>query len=478
MSTLVSFTSDARYLKQKVLKKVAELAFAGKLEQKKDKIPYEIIPGMTPHFRCCVYKEREIIRERVILASGGPKDAQENQLVSVIQSACEGCPINRFRVTENCQKCMAKHCIAACPFGAISITGAGAYIDQSKCKECGRCAAACPYSAITDTIRPCKRSCPADAITMDENKLCVIKEDKCIGCGACVAACPFGALSDTSKMVDVIEAIKSGEELWAVFAPSIEGQFGPQITIPMIKDALLRAGFAHVQEVAVGADAVARHEAEELLENKKLGRKMTTSCCPAFVNLIEKHYPTLAPLISHTVSPMQAIGRYIKSQDRDAKVVFLGPCIAKKGEAARYPEDVDYVLTFEEIAALLGAKDIEFDKTITGDSDASVYGRGFMAGGGVGKAVVTAYNDLPGSEELPVSCASCAGGAECKKALTLLKAGKMMEDILEGMACPSGCVSGPAAILPPQRRKPAAPDSPHPNATLEKFDFSKVDMTK
>lgn len=443
------YDNDAKQMKFEVLRKIAELSFAEELSEKIDSVPYEIIPGKSARFRCCVYKEREIIRERCIVGCGKTLPSNtESGAVTVLPAACEGCPINRFTVTENCQRCMAKKCVAACPFGAISVTGKGAYIDPAKCKECGRCASACPYNAISDTMRPCLRSCPVDAITMDESKQACIKYDRCIGCGACTTACPFGAISDTSYITDVIAAIKGGNQVFAVFAPAIEGQFG-EVTVGMLKQGLRLLGFDGSFEVSLGADAVAQHEAQELKEVAEKGEKMTTSCCPAFVSMIEKHFPKLIPNISHTVSPMTATSRYIKEQYPNAVVVFIGPCIAKKQEIKRVPSSADFVITFEELAAMFSAKEIDLKSLSGQEQDGSVYGKGFALSGGVFGAVSEALDEQ--GVELSISCKRCSGAKECKKALLIMKAGKLPETIIEGMACENGCIAGPATILPYQR---------------------------
>ena len=474
------YTSDIKEIKYEVLTKVAKLAFEDTLEDKKDDIAYEIIPGTSPRFRCCVYKEREIIRERVALAMGKRKG---DKIVNILNAACEGCPINRFSVTENCQKCMAKNCVNACPFNAIDITAHGAYIDQSKCRECGRCAAACPYNAIADLMRPCKRSCPVDAISMDSNKIAIIKEEKCIECGACTNACPFGAISDVSFMVNVIALLKSSHPVYAIFAPAIEGQFGPDVTIGMIKSALLALGFTDTVEVALGADAVSKHEGEELSEAVKNGRKMTTSCCPAFVNMIKKHYPNLLANMSTTVSPMVATARYIKTIQPKSKVVFIGPCIAKKGEAVSVPDSgVDYVLTFEEIFAMFSAKEINFQAVSENGQDGSIFGKNFAKNGGVTDAVLRVFAEK--NQELPISCKRCNGAEECKKALLLLKSGKLPEGFVEGMACENGCIGGPATIVSPvvarksRDKLIAEADKVGIHENLQKHDFSKVKMTR
>ncbi len=441
-----------RALKYEVLKEVSELKFNDELTQENiEKIPYNIIPGSQPRFRCCVYKEREIIRQRVQLAMGKPPIPPHNaenyrvtdNVIQVIPAACEGCPINRFQVTENCQKCMAKACQRACAFGAITITGRGAYIDQDKCRECGRCAEACPYHAIADLMRPCKRSCDVGAISIGEDKLAVINEEKCISCGHCAQACPFGAISDTSVITEVIDALRSDKRTVAIPAPAVEGQFGPNATVGRVITALKKLGFDDVYEVALGGDAVSYFEAKELMENKDAGKKMTTSCCPAFANLIRKHYPTLLENMSTTVSPMQAVYRWIKKNDSDAYVVFIGPCMAKKDEVKYYNEDIA-VITFEELNAIFDAKGIDPNECEEEESMATSYGRRFSGSGGVAASVAKAVNEMNYDKDIKLK--PCSGVKECKVGLAMLKAGKLPEDIIEGMACEGGCIAGPGAI--------------------------------
>ena len=483
MAKITNFTSDAVQIKYDVLKRVAELACEGTLEKHLDEIPFDLIPGNVARFRCCVYKEREIIRGRVRLTQGkSAQPGEEAHVVNVIKAACEGCPINRFRVTENCQRCMAKHCIAACPFNAISISGKGAYIDPDKCRECGRCAKACPYNAIADLVRPCKRSCPVDAITMDQqSKIAAIQPEKCISCGNCVRSCPFGAISDISYIVDVINLIQQDEHVYAIFAPAIEGQFGPTVTVPMIKAAIQKLGFREAYEVAIGADAVAKHEGEELRHAFENGQKMTTSCCPAFVLMIEKHFPDLIPRMSTTVSPMVATARWIKSVDRHAKIVFIGPCIAKKSEGMTPGNDIDFVLTFEELAAMIESQNISFEE-IEIPNQGSIYGRKFAQSGGVFDAVAESLQE--DDAELSVACVKCNGAEECKKALLLLKNGRLTEDFIEGMACEGGCIAGPAAIAPVNQVRAARnkllqlDKIDEINTVLEEHDFSKIKMTR
>lgn len=440
-------TNDATILrvKHEVLYEVAKLAFDGKLESDKEQLPYKMIPGPQAQFRCCIYKEREIIRQRINLVEGkSPDGSNSKNIIQVIPAACEGCPISRYVVTDNCRKCMGKACQHACKFGAISMGRDRSYIDPAKCKECGLCAKACPYNAIADLIRPCERSCPVDAMTMDENGICKIDEEKCIRCGACIHSCPFGAIGSKTYIVDVINAIKEGKKVIAMVAPATEGQFGSDITMASWKTALKKVGFAGMIEVGLGGDMTAAAEAAEWAEAYKEGKKMTTSCCPAFVNMIQKHFPELLENMSTTVSPMCAVSRMVKAQDKDAITVFIGPCIAKKSEAMEHDikGNADYVMTFGEIRAILKAKGVELEAEENSTQEASVFGKRFGNGGGVTAAVVQSLKEL--GENTDINVMKCSGAAECKKALMLLKVGRFQDDFVEGMICTGGCVGGPS----------------------------------
>ena len=418
-------SNDANILKIKheILYQVAKLAYAGQLEEKKEELPYELLPGPQAKYRCCVYKEREVVRQRIRLAEGKcpsetPKTGKDN-VVQVIEAACADCPLSHYIVTDNCRKCMAKACQQACKFGAVSMGRDRAYIDPDKCKECGQCAKACPYNAIADLIRPCKKICPVGAITMDENGICEIDDSKCIKCGHCIHACPFGAIGSKTDIVDVI--------------------------MDSIRTACKKVGFSDMVEVALGGDMTAGAEAKEWLEANKEGKKMTTSCCPAFVNMIKKHYPELTDNISTTVSPMCAVSRMLKSKDKDTVTVFIGPCIAKKDERRNkdLEGNADYVLTVGEYRAMLRAKDVKIEAEANSSQQASVYGKRFGNGGGVAAAVVECMKEL-GEDPSKFTIEKCSGGAECKKALTLLKMDRLQADFVEGMACEGGCVGGPS----------------------------------
>ena len=460
-------------VKHEVLYLVAKAAFEGRLDQAEQTIPYEIIPGPQPFFRCCIYKEREVVRERISLARNrNPLTGEPcRNTVLILPAACEGCPITRFVVTDNCQKCMAKACFNSCNFGAVTIERDKAHIDPQKCRECGRCHDACPYHAIADLQRPCKRSCPVDAIGMDENMRVRIDDEKCIRCGQCIASCPFGAVSDSSRMTEVIEELLSDRPVYAMVAPAAEGQFGADISMDSLREGLKELGFKDMVEVALGADFVAYEEAREWEEALKDGRKMTTSCCPSFVHMIRRHFPQLADQISTTISPMAATSRLIRAKDPEAVCIFIGPCIAKKSEAGQYQhihgDNADLVLTFEELAAMLQARDIVLKPMAPEHQQGSIYGKNFAKSGGVTKAVMQAHIEGGGRDELKVR--TCNGAEECKKALILMKAGKLPEDFLEGMICSGGCVGGPGSIKSAQK---ACADR---NKLMEKVDARTIE---
>lgn len=452
---MLTTTSDINDVKQAVLREVARFAFEGTLEEKRDAIPYKLIPGPKPVFRCCVYREREIIRQRIRLAEGKyPAAGLKNKnIVQVLDSACAECPIQRFVVTDNCQKCLGKNCLNACKFGAITIGRNKASINPDMCKECGKCAQACPYNAISDHQRPCKKSCPVGAISTDENGIVTIDDEKCIHCGACIKNCPFGALSEISFIVPTINAIKKGKPVYAMVAPAAEGQFGKDVTMGDLREAIKALGFKDMYEVALGADLTAESEAEEWLEALEKGEKKTTSCCPAFVGMIKRHFPQLADMISTTVSPMAATSRYIKAMDPDAVTVFIGPCVAKKSEMLdeNIEGSADYVLTLKELKAMFDARDIILKASGNHLQQGSIYGRKFAHAGGVTEAVLQTLKEKGIEEDVKVCRAN--GAKECKKALMLLKSGRLPENFVEGMACEGGCVNGPGCIAPEAETK-------------------------
>ena len=441
--------ADANVIKIKhaVLEEVARLAFEGELEERKDEIPMKLIPGPTAQFRCCIYKEREIIRQRVRLAEGkAPGLKDDGNVIQVISSACEDCPISSYTVTENCQNCIGKACINACKVGASEAGRSRSHIDPSKCKECGKCAEACPYNAIAHLQRPCKFSCPVDAISYDEYGISVIDEEKCIRCGKCIHSCPFGAIGSKTWIVDVINAMKSGKHVYAMLAPATEGQFGPDITMASWRKAMKELGFTEFVEVGLGGDLTAKSEAEEWREAYAEGKKKVTSCCPGFVNMVRKHYPELSDAVSTTVSPMCGVSRLIKAKDPEAVTVFIGPCLAKKSEIVdqKIEGNADYALTYSEIRAMMRAKGVALEPAENTYQESSVFGKRFGNSGGVAAAVQESLKES--GNDIDIKVCKANGADECKKALLLMKCGRLPEDFIEGMACDGGCVGGPSSF--------------------------------
>ena len=462
----------------KVLEEVCRLAWADKLNEKtREELIFKLIPGHKANYRCCVYKEREIVRQRIqlfsnedVISQEGIKTNADGAIVEVIPAACDECPLATYSVTDNCRFCLGKSCQNSCRFDAITKGPTRMHIDPMKCKECGQCAQSCPYGAIVHLQRPCKKACPVGAITYDEDGICRIDEKKCISCGQCVHSCPFGAISTKSHLVPIIRAIKAGKEVIPMCAPAIEGQFGEKVTLGVIRETLKKLGFADMVEVGLGGDMTAAYEAEEWAEAYKEGKKVTTSCCPAFRNMLIKHFPDLYEKnMSETVSPMCAISRYLKVTHPGCVTVFIGPCIAKKSEAAdkSIEGNADYVMTFDELMPLLNSADISFEEEAEKYQESSAWGKGFASSGGVAGAVLECMQER-GIDTSNIKLARCAGGAECKKTMMLLKAGRLPEDFVEGMVCNGGCVGGPG------RRKTEAELLKARKALLAQADDRKI----
>jgi [FeFe] hydrogenase (group B1/B3) len=446
---MVTNDESMNRFKHNIMEQVCRLEWDGKNDPEHiEELILKIIPGPKPSYRCCVYKEREIVRQRIRLAQAkNPSyNPDSENIVQVIDPACDECPISAYSVTDNCRFCMGKACLNSCKFGAITPGDTHMHIDPAKCKECGMCANACPYNAIVHLERPCKKACPVGAITYDEYGYCKIDEDKCIQCGHCIHSCPFAAIGSKTFLVDIIIEIMAGKEVIAMCAPATEGQFGEDISMASIKEGLKKIGFADMVEVGLGGDMTAAYESEEWTEAFEKGHKMTTSCCPAFINMLKKHFPDqYRDNMSSTVSPMCAISRYLKATRPGCVTVFVGPCIAKKSEAQdkSVPGNADYVVTYGELRALMRSKDIKFEPVSDEYQESSIWGKRFATSGGVANAVIECMQER-GVDTSQLKLYRAAGGAECKKALTFLKVGKLPEDFVEGMVCPGGCVGGPS----------------------------------
>lgn len=468
------YTSLAQ-IRRTVFREVARLAYESQSGDYGwvDELPYEIIPGDVATYRESVFLERAIVGERIRLAMGLPlqgvdKPAKLSEgvaeaakpetyyqppLINVIKFACNACEENSYKVSDACQGCLAHPCREICPKGAITFKDKKAYIDQEKCIKCGRCASVCPYGAIQHRERPCDVACGMNAISSDEQGRAQIDYNKCVSCGQCLVNCPFGAIADKSQIFQVIQAILAGEEVIAEVAPAFVGQFGGKGNVDKLREAFKALGFTGMEEVALGADLCAVQEAEDFLEEVPAKIPfMGTSCCPAWSVMAKMEFPEHADCVSMALTPMTLTARLIRKQHPNAKIVFVGPCSAKKLEAQRksVKSEVDFVLTFEEMAGMMEAKDIDYTKLAgEGSSDfevASADGRSFAVAGGVANAVVNAiHREHP---DMEVHVTNAEGLDECRKMMKAAVKGKFDGYLLEGMACPGGCVAGAGTLQP------------------------------
>ena len=448
------FDTKVQYLKYKVLREVARQAWQDTLLENVLDIPKIIVPGKQPTMRCCVYKERAILAERVKLAMGGSAD--NPNVIEVIDIACDECPVGGYEVTNACRGCLAHRCEDVCRRGAISFDeNHVAHIDKTKCVECGQCAKVCPYTAIVSRKRPCQNACKVKAISMNEDKAALIDNHKCISCGACVYQCPFGAITDKSFILDVIRLLKGSDggkayKVYALVAPSISSQF-TYAKLGQVITGLKELGFHTVVEAALGADMVAQAESKELTEKGFL----TSSCCPAFVKYVEENFPDLVPFISHNPSPMTAIAKYIKGTDPTAHMVFVGPCTAKKMEVQRdtVRPYVDAAMTFEELQALFDSRDLDITTLPEGVLDnASYFGRIFARSGGLSAAVAEGLKEQ-GLDDFPLNACACDGIEACRVALLKKSKGVLDANFIEGMACIGGCIGGAGCLTHGEKNK-------------------------
>ncbi len=461
----MSNIGQAIHIKKEILVRIIKAFLSDDFEEQARLIPYDMRPkGMEVPYRCCVYKERAIIKNRVIAGLGFSieeddetaslakyaKRAKERTEIdekhlTVLQSACKGCNSNKIYVTDLCQGCVARPCVSSCKFGAISIVNGRSVIDETKCKKCQMCVKACPYNAIVKVTVPCEDACPVGAIKKDETGFASIDFDKCISCGKCISSCPFGAVHERSQIIDILKAMKDGKKVIAMIAPAIAGQFPGNIY--QLRTAIKKAGFTDVYEVAQGADITANTEAKEFVERMEEGHSfMTTSCCAGYNQLIKKHIPEIKPYVSTTGTPTYYISEIIKKEIPDAVTVFVSPCAAKRSEGYENP-NVDFVMNFEELGALFVAHHIQIaeceeERYVV---ESSKHARNFGFTGGVAESVNASLRDNSELKPLVINGLNKESIRQLKKYATC----GQCEDgcnLVEVMCCEGGCIGGNANL--------------------------------
>lgn len=458
----MAFTNNVMIVRHGLLARLVKLWRDDKLVDTIDHLPIELTPRKTKvKGRCCVHKERAVWKyksfpllgfdmsdekDELVPLSAYAKEAltrdrnKKENIVCVIDEACSSCLQVNYEITNLCRGCVARSCYMNCPKNAIHFKNNGqAEIDHDSCISCGICHQSCPYHAIVYMPIPCEDVCPVKAISKDEYGIEHIDESKCIYCGKCINACPFGAIFEISQVFDVLQNIKKGEKVVAMVAPAILGQF--KEPIEKIYGAIKSLGFTDVIEVAQGAMMTTENEAHELLEKIEEGQPfMTTSCCPSYIELAEKHIPEIKKYISTTGSPMYYTAQIAKEKYPDAKTVFIGPCLAKRKEGRDNP-DVDFVITFEEISSIFDGFEIDMEKIqpypmpFTSVKEA----HGFAQVGGVANAVKVFLN----KEDLQYVQVANLNKKNIGLLRSYAKMGKCPSPFIEVMACEGGCATGP-----------------------------------
>ncbi len=462
----MAYTNNVMIVRHKLLTELVSLWNKNQLTEQIDRLPIELTPRRKKTLgRCCVHKERAVWKYKSLPLLGWDMSDERDELtplseyarlalerdeikkeniLCVIDEACSSCVQQNYVVSNLCRGCVARTCYMNCPKKSVFFDKNGqANIDSETCISCGICQKSCPYHAIVYMPIPCEESCPVKAISKDSDGIEHIDESKCIYCGKCLNACPFGAIFEISQAFDVLQRIRKGEKIIAIVAPAILGQFNAPID--KVYGAFKAMGFHDVIEVAQGAMTTIAHEAEELKEKIANGQPfMTTSCCPSYIELTEKHIPDMKPYVSGTRSPMHYTAKIVKEQNPDTKVVFVGPCVAKRKEA-RKDEYVDFILTFEEIGSILEGLDIEIEQSPSYSVlfNSVRQAHGFAQSGGV-TAAVQAYLKDEADKIRTIQMSDMN-----KKNIAMLRAFAKTKraggQFIEVMACEGGCITGPTS---------------------------------
>ncbi|MEG1897572.1 MAG: monomeric [FeFe] hydrogenase [Mucinivorans sp.] len=462
----MAVTNNTMILRRELMARMIKLLVKGELRENIDRIPYLMRPRGADASRCCVYKDRAMLKYRAMGFLGFGVDDEVDEMttlaqygdiafarekvarepLSVMDEACSACVKVNYVVTNMCRGCVARPCAMNCNKQAISFHQGQAHIDASLCVNCGMCQKNCPFHAIIYQPVPCEEACPVGAISKDERGKEHINPEKCIYCGRCIEACPFGAVMERSHLIDIFRAMKNPDKkVIAIVAPAIAGQF--KSSLENILGAIAKLGFDQVHEVARGADITTENEAEEFIEKMKAGEPfMTTSCCPCYYMLASRHVPELKPFVSHTRSPMYYSGELVRRDNPDAVIVFVGPCMAKRYEAYADP-NVNYVLSFEEIGTMMVAMGVDAFSDHPMDLDPTIdpSSRGYAATGGVMAAVAKKVGDRAEIRPLVVDGIT-------KQTIRDMRAYAKAcpGNMVEVMACEGGCVNGCNVIANPK----------------------------
>lgn len=451
----MTINNNAKLIRRNILTRMVKIALEQENYEDLDRIPLKMRPRNGEHVRCCVFRDRALIKYKMMAIYGFDANNDEDELTSlatyhkastngevkdspflrVVHEACSACQKNNYIVTNMCQGCVSRPCMLNCPKNAIHFEGEKAKISPDACVNCGICQKVCPFHAIIYSPVPCEEVCPVNAIQKDEQGKEVIDLEKCIFCGKCLEACPFGAIVEKSEVFEVISKISEKKEMIAMVAPSIAGQF--REPVEKIYSGLKKLGFSKIVEVASGAEITTRIEAEEFAEKLEAGESMTTSCCRAYTNLVNKHHPDLQKFVSTTLTPMEYTAREVRKKYPDATSVFISPCISKKDEAAN-SENVDYVINFEEFGTWLVAAGIEISECeeYYPEQESGIFARNFARAGGVSEAVA---NQLPGIDFENIRFDGIDKFTP-RKLKASLKGKKPA--FIEVMSCEGGCIGG------------------------------------
>lgn len=458
----MAFVNNTMIIRRELITRMVKLFKEDLIFQQIDRIPIEISKRAgDASDRCCKHKQRAVAKYKImaLLGFGLEEETDEltplsdymdkslngdftpSRLLTVVDEACTSCVKSNYIVTNLCKGCIAHPCELNCPKKAITRNSQGkAEIDPDKCVNCGICKELCPYHSIVYMPIPCEEVCPVNAIHKDKNGIEHIDQEKCILCGKCINACPFGSINETTQLFKVMDEIKQGQKFTAIVAPSISGQFASSDAL--VFGAIKALGFDQVVNVALGADFTTVSEGEELQERMLNGDPfMTSSCCPSWILATEKAIPEIKPFVSHTPSPMELTAQWAKKNDPQNKIVFIGPCVAKRKEG-QDSEFIDFVITFEELVCWMDGWGISIGDTDEYISETSnnQLSHGYAKVGGVCEAIKAID---PSAETQFVD------GLD-KKSIRLLKSYAISEKkptgFVEVMACKGGCLSGCSAF--------------------------------